>query len=69
VGHSVKCAKTRENIRIRGYSKDTVQEWAYCYARAARIVDGTSKVHNMVLSRFLREEGRDFWSWSAGNRV
>jgi hypothetical protein len=26
-------------------------------------------VHNMVLARFLREEGRDFWSWSAGNRI
>jgi len=26
-------------------------------------------VHNMVLARFLREEGRDFWTWSAGNRV
>jgi acyl-CoA dehydrogenase len=53
----------------RGYSKDTVLEWVYRYARAARIVDGASEVHNMVLSRFLREEGRDFWSWSAGNRV
>jgi acyl-CoA dehydrogenase len=53
----------------RGYSKDTVLEWVYRYARAARIVDGASEVHNMVLSRFLREEGRDFWTWSAGNRV
>jgi len=26
-------------------------------------------VHKMVFSRFLREEGRDFWTWSAGNRV
>lgn len=53
----------------RGYSKDTVLEWIYRAARAARLVDGASEVHNMVLSRFLREEGRDFWSWSAGNKV
>src|SRR6266403_3837783 len=32
-------------------------------------VDGASEVHNMVLARFMREEGRDFWRWSAGNRV
>ena len=53
----------------RGYSKDTVLEWIYRAARAARLVDGASEVHNMVLSRFLREEGRDFWSWSAGNKI
>jgi acyl-CoA dehydrogenase len=53
----------------RGYSKDTVLDWIYRYARQARLVDGASEVHNMVLARFMREEGRDFWSWSAGNRV
>jgi acyl-CoA dehydrogenase len=53
----------------RGYSRDTVLEWIYRYARAARLVDGADEVHKMVFSRFLREEGRDFWSWSAGNRV
>ncbi|HEY2526604.1 MAG TPA: acyl-CoA dehydrogenase family protein [Xanthobacteraceae bacterium] len=53
----------------RGYSKDTILEWIYRAARAARLVDGASEVHNMVLARFLRDEGRDFWSWSAGNRV
>ncbi len=53
----------------RGYSKDTILEWIYRYARQARLVDGASEVHNMVLARFLLEEGRDFWSWSAGNRV
>jgi len=53
----------------RGYSKDTVLEWIYRYARQARLVDGASEVHNMVLARFMREEGRDFWRWSAGNRV
>ncbi len=53
----------------RGYSKDTILEWIYRAARAARLVDGASEVHAMVLARFLREEGRDFWTWSAGNRI
>ena len=53
----------------RGYSKDTILEWIYRYARQARLVDGASEVHNMVLARFMREEGRDFWRWSAGNQV
>src|SRR6516164_8645183 len=53
----------------RGYSKDTILEWVYRYARQARLVDGASEVHNMVLARFMREEGSDFWRWSAGNRV
>jgi acyl-CoA dehydrogenase len=47
----------------RGYSKDTILEWLYRYARAARLVDGASEVHKMVLARFMREEGRDFWQW------
>src|SRR5215213_1692042 len=53
----------------RGYSKDTIAEWIYRAARAARLVDGASEVHKMVLARFMWQEGRDFWSWSAGNRV
>jgi acyl-CoA dehydrogenase len=53
----------------RGYSKDTILEWVYRAARAARLVDGASEVHKMVLAKFMREEGRDFWNWSAGNRV
>jgi acyl-CoA dehydrogenase len=47
----------------RGYSKDTVLEWIYRYARQARLVDGASEVHKMVLSRFYAKEGNDFWSW------
>ena len=47
----------------RGYSKDTVLEWMYRYARQARLVDGASEVHKMVLARFYRSEGNDFWSW------
>ena len=38
----------------RGYSKDTILEWVYRAARAARLVDGASEVHNMVLARFMR---------------
>ena len=53
----------------RGYSKDTILQWIYRYARSARLVDGASEVHNMVLARFLREEGRDFWTWSGGNKT
>jgi acyl-CoA dehydrogenase len=53
----------------RGYSKDTIVEWVYRAARAARLVDGADEVHKMVLAKFMREEGRDFWSWSAGNRI
>lgn len=49
----------------RGYSRDTVLEWIYRYARQARIVDGADEVHKMVLNRHLTEERRDFWSWSA----
>ncbi|WP_294621403.1 acyl-CoA dehydrogenase family protein [uncultured Roseovarius sp.] len=47
----------------RGYSKDTVVEWIYRYARQARLVDGADEVHRMVLSRELRAEGRGFWAW------
>jgi acyl-CoA dehydrogenase len=47
----------------RGYSKDTVLEWIYRYARQARLVDGASEVHKMVLNRFLTAEGEDFWRW------
>src|SRR4029079_8589367 len=48
----------------RGYSKDTVLEWIYRYARQARLVDGASEVHRMVLARFYMEERNDFWRWS-----
>ena len=48
----------------KGYSKDTVLEWMYRYARQARLVDGASEVHKMVLARFLVEEGQDFWGWA-----
>jgi acyl-CoA dehydrogenase len=53
----------------RGYSKDTVLQWIYRWARAARIVDGASEVHNMVLARFLREEGSGFWHWNVAGKT
>jgi len=52
----------------RGYSKDTIVEWIYRYARSARLVDGASEVHKMVLARFMRKEGRDFWHWGVGEK-
>jgi len=48
----------------RGYSKDTPLEWMYRYARQARLVDGASEVHRMVMARFLVQEGDRYWSWS-----
>ena len=47
----------------RGYSKDTVLEWIYRYARQARLVDGASEVHKMILARFYDREGDEFWQW------
>ncbi len=46
-----------------GYSKDTVLEWIYRYARQARLVDGASEIHKMVLSRAFLEQGNAFWRW------
>ena len=47
----------------RGYSRDTLLEWMYRYARQAQLVDGASEVHKMVMSKFYIKEGKDFWSW------
>jgi acyl-CoA dehydrogenase len=49
----------------KGYSKDTVLEWIYRYARCARLVDGASEVHQMVLARHYDRLGNDFWRWGA----
>ena len=46
----------------KGYSKDLTLEWMYRYARQARLVDGASEVHKMVLARFLLNEGCSFWT-------
>ena len=50
-------------LGARGYSKDTVIEWIYRYARQARLVDGASEVHRMVLAGQLRAEGDGFFRW------
>lgn len=47
----------------RGYSTDTILEWIYRYARCAKLVDGASEVHKMVLSRFYEKEADQFWRW------
>jgi acyl-CoA dehydrogenase len=49
----------------KGYSKDTVLEWIYRYARCARLVDGASEVHKMVLARHYAKLGNEFWTWGA----
>ncbi|MBY0331866.1 MAG: acyl-CoA dehydrogenase family protein [Acetobacteraceae bacterium] len=50
-------------LGAKGYSKDTPVEWMYRYARQARLVDGASEVHRMVLANFLRRQGRHFFEW------
>ena len=44
-------------------SKDTPLEWMYRYARQARLVDGASEIHKMVLARTFLTERQDFWGW------
>jgi acyl-CoA dehydrogenase len=51
-------------LGARGYSKDTPVEWMYRYARQARLVDGASEVHRMVIARQYLARGHDFWRWS-----
>ena len=47
----------------KGYSKDTLLDWIYRYARCAKLVDGASEVHKMVLARHYSKLGNDFWMW------
>lgn len=54
-------------LGAHGYSKDTPIEWMYRYARQARLVDGASEVHRMVLANMLRREGKEFFSWGAAH--
>jgi acyl-CoA dehydrogenase len=55
-------------LGAQGYSKDTVIEWIYRYARQARLVDGASEVHRMVLAGLLRAEGDGFFRWGEAGR-
>ena len=41
--------------------RGTVLEWIYRYARQARLVDGASEVHEMVIARACAEQGLEFW--------
>jgi acyl-CoA dehydrogenase len=50
-------------LGAQGYSKDTLVEWVYRYARQARLVDGASEIHKMVLSRSYLAEGQKFFQW------
>jgi acyl-CoA dehydrogenase len=52
-------------LGAKGYSKDTVVEWIYRYARAARLIDGASEVHGMVLARHYAKLGDGFWRWGS----
>jgi len=51
-----------------GYSKDTPLEWIYRYARQARLVDGASEVHRMVVARRLAEAPDAFFDWNHVDR-
>ncbi|OYW32165.1 MAG: acyl-CoA dehydrogenase [Rhizobiales bacterium 12-66-7] len=58
------CADTALQLcGAKGYSKDTPLEWIYRYARQAKLVDGASEVHDMVLAGNYAREGQDFWRW------
>jgi acyl-CoA dehydrogenase len=50
-------------LGARGYSKDTPVEWMYRYARQARLVDGASEVHKMVLAKAYLDGAEKFWRW------
>lgn len=50
-----------------GYSKDTVLEWIYRYARQAKLVDGATEVHQMIISKAYQGQGPGFFSWGLGN--
>ncbi|REH39969.1 acyl-CoA dehydrogenase [Paraperlucidibaca baekdonensis] len=50
-------------LGAQGYSKDTLVEWVYRYARQARLVDGASEIHKMVLSRSYLADESEFFRW------
>ena len=59
------CADTAIQLcGARGYSTDTPLEWIYRYARQARLVDGATEVHQMVLARLFMQERGEFWRWA-----
>jgi acyl-CoA dehydrogenase len=48
-----------------GYAKDTPLEWMYRYARQARLVDGASEVHRMVVAKRFLADGPAMFAWGA----
>jgi len=46
----------------KGYSKDTPLEWIYRYARLARLGDGASEVHKMVLAGLFLHSQQEYWA-------
>lgn len=50
-------------LGAKGYSKDTIVEWIYRYARQAKLVDGASEIHKMVLSKAYLAEKQNFFKW------
>jgi len=50
-------------LGAKGYSRDTPLEWMYRYARQARLVDGASEVHRMVVARELLRDPGGFFAW------
>ena len=57
------------NINSINLRKDTVLEWIYRYARQAKLVDGASEVHQMIINRFFNKDKSDFWHWGVGNDI
>lgn len=47
----------------KGYSTDLPLGWMYRYARVARLGDGASEVHKMVLASHMLKERGEFWTW------
>ena len=59
-----KCVDTAVQLcGARGYSKDTVLEWIYRYARQARLGGGAAERQKVVLARQFRDQGLDYWHW------
>jgi acyl-CoA dehydrogenase len=48
-----------------GYARDTPLEWMYRYARQARLVDGASEVHRMMVARRFLADGTAMFAWGA----
>jgi len=52
-----------------GYAKDTPLEWMYRYARQARLVDGASEVHRMVVAKRYLASDAELFAWGVGDQA